>query len=62
MLNLFIAVIVTAIQSEQRLEIQRHEDAVVTRVDADTAILQREIAGLRAELGELKTMLSQRAV
>jgi voltage-gated sodium channel len=62
MLNLFIAVIVTAIQSEQRLEIQRHEDAVVTRVDADTAILQREIAGLRAELGELKAMLSQRAV
>jgi voltage-gated sodium channel len=62
MLNLFIAVIVTAIQGEQRVEIQRHEDAVVTRVDADTAILQREIAGLRAELGELKTMLSQRAV
>jgi voltage-gated sodium channel len=62
MLNLFIAVIVTAIQGEQRVEIQRHEDAVVTRVDADTAILQREIAGLRAELGELKTMLSQRSV
>jgi len=62
MLNLFIAVIVTAIQGEQRVEIQRHEDAVVTRVDADTAILQREIAELRAELGELKTMLSQRAV
>jgi voltage-gated sodium channel len=62
MLNLFIAVIVTAIQGEQRVEIQRHDDAVVARVDADTAILQREIAGLRAELGELKTMLSQRAV
>jgi voltage-gated sodium channel len=62
MLNLFIAVIVTAIQGEQRVEIQRHEDAVVARVDADTATLQREIAGLRAELGELKTMLSQRAV
>ena len=62
MLNLFIAVIVTAIQGEQRVEIQRHDDAVVARVDADTAILQREIAGLRAELGELKTMLSQRSV
>jgi voltage-gated sodium channel len=62
MLNLFIAVIVNAIQTEQHHEMQLHEEAVVTRVDADTAILRHEIAGLRAEIGELKTLLSQRAV
>jgi voltage-gated sodium channel len=62
MLNLFIAVIVNAIQTEQHHEMQLHEEAVVTRVDADTAILRHEIAGLRAEIGELKTLLSQRPV
>jgi voltage-gated sodium channel len=62
MLNLFIAVIVNAIQTEQHHEMQLHEEAVVTRVDADTAILRHEIAGLRAEIGELKTLLSKRAV
>lgn len=60
MLNLFIAVIVNAIQGQQHEEIERHEQAVVTRVDADTALLQREIAGLRAELGELKALLAAR--
>lgn len=62
MLNLFIAVIVSAIQTEHNQDIKRHEDAVVTRVDADTALLQREIAGLRAEIGELKILLCRRAV
>lgn len=58
LLNLFIAVIVNAIQSEQQADV-RHTEAVVTqRIDDDTAALHREIAALRTELGELRRTLA----
>lgn len=57
LLNLFIGVIVNAIQTEVHEETGRAEAAVVARVDADAAALAREIAGLRAELREIKATL-----
>ena len=57
LLNLFIGVIVNAIQTEVHDETERAGAAVVARVDADAAALAREIAALRAELRELKAAL-----
>mgnify|MGYP001592657813 CR=1 FL=1 len=58
MLNLFIAVIVNAIQSESHQEASRVEANVVARVDADAAALAREIASLRTEIAELKGLVT----
>jgi voltage-gated sodium channel len=60
MLNLFIAVIVNAIQADSHAEAERVEASVVARVDADTGALAADIAALRAEIGELKGMLAAR--
>jgi voltage-gated sodium channel len=60
MLNLFIAVIVNAIQADSHAEAERVEANVVARVDADTGALAADIAALRAEIGELKGMLAAR--
>jgi voltage-gated sodium channel len=60
MLNLFIAVIVNAIQSEGHAEAVRVEAAVTARVDADAAALAGEIASLRAEIAALRTSLVAR--
>lgn len=57
LLNLFIGVIVNAIQTEVHEETERAEALVVARVDEDAAALSREIAALRAELRELKEAL-----
>lgn len=58
MLNLFIAVIVNAIQSEHEAE-ARHTEAVVTaRVDADAAAIQGEIRALREEVHALRALLA----
>ena len=52
-INLFIGVIVDAMQSQHREEAQEIEE----HVESETAILRREIAGLRQEMASLKTML-----
>lgn len=52
-INLFIGVIVDAMQSQHRQEAKEIED----HVDSETAILRREIAGLRKEMAGLKDML-----
>ncbi|MBM3375877.1 MAG: ion transporter [Betaproteobacteria bacterium] len=57
MLNLFIAVIVNAITSTQAQENHRVEDAMVARVDADTEIMQQEMAKVREELAQLRRLL-----
>jgi voltage-gated sodium channel len=61
MLNLFIAVIVNAIQSDSHAQADRVEANVVARVDADTGALAVELAALRAEIGELKALVTARA-
>ena len=60
MLNLFIAVIVNAVQVEQHEEFEQSKQVVTTRLDEDTQILQQEIASLRSEILELKGLLQQR--
>ena len=60
MLNLFIAVLVNAIQSEGHAEAERVEANVVARVDADSAVLARELAALRGELAALRSALARR--
>jgi voltage-gated sodium channel len=59
MLNLFIGVIVNAIQSEQHADMKRTEAVVVARVDEDAAALKREIEALRGELRELKSVIGR---
>lgn len=61
MLNLFIAVIVTATQNyaeQQQQETRELVHAAEERVEAD---LQTELRALRGELSELKTLLRERA-
>jgi voltage-gated sodium channel len=58
MLNLFIAVIVNAIQSEHREEARHTEEVVTARVDADSAAVQAEIRALRDEVRSLRGLLA----
>ena len=58
MLNLFIAVIVNAIQSEHEAEARHTEEVVTARVDADSAAVQAEIRALRDEVRSLHTLLA----
>lgn len=60
LLNLFIGVIVNAIETEVQQDTQAARDAVAARVDEDAAALAREIAALRSELRELKAALVAR--
>ncbi len=60
MLNLFIAVIVTAVQQEEHSEFEETQRVVTERVDEDTNALQQEISDLRAELRELKEILTRK--
>lgn len=57
MLNLFIAVIVNAIQSTQHAEAKHTEEVIGTRIDADTHELQSELRALRIELAEMRKRL-----
>lgn len=57
MLNLFIAVIVNAITTSQAEENHRVEDAMVARVDADTELMQQEMAKVRDEISQLRRLL-----
>lgn len=61
MLNLFIAVIVNAIQSTQHAEAKHTEEVIGTRIDADTHELQSELRALRIELAEMRKRLDDDA-
>jgi voltage-gated sodium channel len=61
MLNLFIAIIVNAMQSQQAQEARHTEQVVAERIDDDTAALQRELAAMRAELREVRELLGRRS-
>jgi voltage-gated sodium channel len=61
MLNLFIAVIVNAIQSTQHAEAKHTEEIIGTRTDADTRELQTELHALRLELAEMRQRLNDEA-
>ena len=60
MLNLFIAIIVNAMQSQQSEEARHTEQVVAERIDDDTAALQRELAAMRLELREVRDLLRAR--
>jgi voltage-gated sodium channel len=60
MLNLFIAIIVNAMQSQQAEEARHTEQVVAERIDDDTAALQRELAAMRMELREVRDLLRAR--
>ena len=59
MLNLFIAVIVTAVQQEEHSEFEETQRVVTERVDDDSTALHNEIRELRAELREIKEILTE---
>ena len=61
MLNLFIAVIVNAIQTAQQQEAAHTEQVVTDRIDADTAALRQDIAALRDEVRSLRRLLETAA-
>jgi voltage-gated sodium channel len=61
MLNLFIAIIVNAMQSQQAQEARHTEQVVAARIDDDTAALQRELVAMRAELREVRELLRARS-
>lgn len=60
MLNLFIAVIVNAVQQEEHSEFEETQRVVTERVNEDTNALHKEIGNLRAELRELKEILTRK--
>jgi len=57
MLNLFIAIIVNAMQTFTEQENQHRKDALVETRDHIEADLHREVAALRAEITELRHLL-----
>jgi len=59
MLNLFIAVIVNAVQMEQHGEIEVSQQVVTTRLDEDTQMLYSEINSLRSEIQDIKALLQR---
>ena len=59
MLNLFIAVIVNAVQMEQHSEFEETQQVVTTRVDEDMQTLHKEITSLRSEIQEIKLLLKE---
>ena len=60
MLNLFIAIIVNAMQSFTESETQTTVGAVGDARDHIEADLHREITALRAEIGDLRQVLEKR--
>ena len=57
MLNLFIAIIVNAMQTFTEQENQQREEALLETREHIEADLHREMADLRAEIAELKQLL-----
>jgi voltage-gated sodium channel len=61
MLNLFIAIIVNAMQSQQEAGARHTEEVVTARIDRDTGELQAEVAALREEIARLRRELRREA-
>ena len=59
MLNLFIAVIVNAVQMEQHGELEASQQVVTTQLDEDTQMLRSEISSLRSEIQDIKALLQR---
>jgi len=60
MLNLFIAIIVNAMQSEYEAEQKAEIAAIQQASDAETATISAEIAAVRRDIAELKALLERR--
>jgi voltage-gated sodium channel len=60
MLNLFIAVIVNAIQAEHELELRDKADAEAAQKEDERVTLQRELRALREEVRALRTLMTQK--
>ena len=61
MLNLFIAVIVNAVQSIEQAEHDETKKTVQGSVETETEILQQELQSVRREMQELKQLLKERS-
>lgn len=61
MLNLFIAVIVNAVQSIEQSEHDETKKVVQDSVETETQVLQKELQEVREEMRELKQLLRQRS-
>jgi voltage-gated sodium channel len=59
MLNLFIAVIVNAIQAEHDFELREKGESAATKQEADSAAVRAELRALRAEIQSLRLMLAE---
>jgi len=59
MLNLFIGVVVNAIQMEHDLESAETEKAAAAHLDAQHAKTRAEVQGLRDEVRQLSLLLQQ---
>ena len=60
MLNLFIAIIVNAMQSEHDADQKAERAAIQEASDAETALLSAEIAAVRRDIAELKGLIERR--
>ena len=60
MLNLFIAIIVNAMQSEHEADQKAEMAAIQEASDAETATLTAEIARVRQDIAELKALVEKR--
>jgi voltage-gated sodium channel len=61
MLNLFIGIIVSAIEAEHQEEMEEAAEAVTTAKDEAVAAIHADVQALRQELRELSTRIGQRA-
>ena len=60
MLNLFIAVVVSAMQSEHEAELKEASAAIEEAAHADAEAVQRQLAELRQEVRDLRGLLTAR--
>ena len=60
MLNLFIAVVVSAMQSEHEAELKEASAAIEEAAHADAEVMQRQLAELRQEVRDLRSLLTER--
>ena len=59
MLNLLMAVIVNAVQDVQHAEMEQAQENITNQVQSETEILQRELALVREDMSEIKSLLRQ---
>ncbi len=60
MLNLFIAVVVSAMQSEHEAELKEASAAIEEAAHADAEAMQRQLGELRQEVRDLRDLLAER--